>query len=251
MTLKECSMCKICCLSAASEKISATHSWSLKRDLPTLSWLRMKCPIPYSLVGVVPVSPPPPHPPPPTPHPHPHPHPHPPPHPPPTPPHPHPTHSSCYIYVFEHKTQHTLIHAPYHYDGGALKGNPGLQYHPPPPTHHPHPHPHPHYMVQCTQLMSHLYNRGSSMQVNSITNNVWIPLIQLLKLSVFHEQYVGVNGKMSWWLMKKIHFWLRVGWVGSYLQRSLSAQVKGGSRCQHWPLKTAIFCGQGLRRSPW
>ena len=30
-------------------------------------------------------------------------------------------------------------------------------------------------------------------------------------------------------------------WVASYLQRSLSAQVNGGSRCHHWPLKTAII----------
>ena len=36
---------------------------------------------------------------------------------------------------------------------------------------------------------------------------------------------------MFWWLMKKINFWLCAGWVASYLQRSLSAQVNGGSRC--------------------
>ena len=36
---------------------------------------------------------------------------------------------------------------------------------------------------------------------------------------------------MFWWLMKKINFWLWAGWVASYLQRSLSAQVNGGSRC--------------------
>ena len=30
---------------------------------------------------------------------------------------------------------------------------------------------------------------------------------------------------MFWWLMKKIIFWLWAGWVASYLQRSLSAQV--------------------------
>ena len=45
--------------------------------------------------------------------------------------------------------------------------------------------------------------------------------------------------------------WLWAGWVAPYLQISLSAQVNGGSRCHHWPLKTAIFCGQGLRRLPW
>ena len=70
-----------------------------------------------------------------------------------------------------------------HYDGRALRGNPGLQYphhhHPPPPppppppptppTHTPTPHPPPPlYIVQCTQLITagrapHLYNRGSSM----------------------------------------------------------------------------------------
>ena len=44
----------------------------------------------------------------------------------------------------------------------------------------------------------------------------------------FHEQYDGVTGKMFWWLMKKIIFWLWAGWVASYLQRSLSAQVNGG-----------------------
>ena len=47
----------------------------------------------------------------------------------------------------------------------------------------------------------------------------------------FHEQYDGVNGKIFWCLMKKINFWLWAGWVASYLQRSLSAQVNGGSRC--------------------
>ena len=39
--------------------------------------------------------------------------------------------------------------------------------------------------------------------------------------------------------------------MASYLQRSLSAQGNGGSRSHPWPLKTAIFCGQGLRRLPW
>ena len=33
---------------------------------------------------------------------------------------------------------------------------------------------------------------------------------------------------MFWWLMKKNFFWLWAGWVASYLQRSLSAQVNGG-----------------------
>ena len=47
----------------------------------------------------------------------------------------------------------------------------------------------------------------------------------------FHEQYDGVTGKMFWWLTKKIIFWLWAGWGASYLQRSLSAQVNGGSRC--------------------
>ena len=45
----------------------------------------------------------------------------------------------------------------------------------------------------------------------------------------FHEQYDGFNGKMFWWLMKKKNFWLWAGWVASYLQRSLSAQVNGGA----------------------
>ena len=44
----------------------------------------------------------------------------------------------------------------------------------------------------------------------------------------FHEQYDGVKGKMFWWIMKKINFWLWAGWVASYLQRSLSARVNGG-----------------------
>ena len=43
---------------------------------------------------------------------------------------------------------------------------------------------------------------------------------------------------------EKNKFWLWAGWVASYLQRSLSAQVNGGSRCHPWPLKIAIFCGQ-------
>ena len=43
--------------------------------------------------------------------------------------------------------------------------------------------------------------------------------------------------------MKQNIFLLWAGWVASYLQRSLSAQVNGGSRCHPWP--TAIFCGQG------
>ena len=42
----------------------------------------------------------------------------------------------------------------------------------------------------------------------------------------------------------KNNFWLWAGWVASYLQRSLSAQMPP------WPLKKAIFCGQGLRRLP-
>ena len=45
---------------------------------------------------------------------------------------------------------------------------------------------------------------------------------------------------------EKMNFWLWAGWVAS-----LSAQVDGESRCHLWPLKTAIFCGQGLRRLPW
>ena len=53
-----------------------------------------------------------------------------------------------------------------HYDGRALNVNPGLQ--------------HPLCMVQCTHLITtggtlHLYNRGSSMQVNSLcsgANNI-------------------------------------------------------------------------------
>ena len=53
-----------------------------------------------------------------------------------------------------------------HYDDRALNGNPGLQY--------------PPFMVQCTHLITtggtpHLYNRGSSMQVNSLhsgANNI-------------------------------------------------------------------------------
>ena len=49
--------------------------------------------------------------------------------------------------------------------------------------------------------------------------------------SPYYREYGGVNGKMFWWLMKKINFWLWAGWVASYLQRSLSAQVNGGSRC--------------------
>ena len=45
-------------------------------------------------------------------------------------------------------------------------------------------------------------------------------------------------------------FLLWADWVASYLQKSLLAQVNGGSRCHHWPLKTVIFCGQGLRGYP-
>ena len=53
-----------------------------------------------------------------------------------------------------------------HYDDRALNDNPGLQY--------------PPFMVQCTHLITtggtpHLYNRGSSMQVNSLhsgANNI-------------------------------------------------------------------------------
>ena len=62
----------------------------------------------------------------------------------------------------------------------------------------------------------------------NFTNSVQISFIQTLKLFFFHEQYDGVNGKMFWWLMKKNNFWLWAGWVASYLQRSLSAQVNGG-----------------------
>ena len=40
--------------------------------------------------------------------------------------------------------------------------------------------------------------------------------------------YDGAKGKMFWWIMKKINFWLWAGWVASYLQRSFSAQVNGG-----------------------
>ena len=79
-----------------------------------------------------------------------------------------------------------------HYDVRALSYNPGLQY--------PH--------------TPHMYNRGSSMLVNSLhsgennmepTNSVPISFIQTLKLIVFffHEEYDGVNGKTFWWLMKK------------------------------------------------
>ena len=46
-------------------------------------------------------------------------------------------------------------------------------------------------------------------------------------------------------MIKKINFWLWAGWVASYLQRSLSAQVNGGSSCHPWQLKTAIFMRSG------
>ena len=42
-------------------------------------------------------------------------------------------------------------------------------------------------------------------------------------------------------------------WLG-WLSGLLSAEIfisTGLSRCHPWPLKTAIFCGQGLRRLPW
>ena len=56
---------------------------------------------------------------------------------------------------------------------------------------------------------------------------------------------------MFWWLMKKKIFDCElVEWpliCGDVYQH----RWMGGSRCQHWPLKTAIFCGQALRRLPW
>ena len=44
----------------------------------------------------------------------------------------------------------------------------------------------------------------------------------------------GVSGKMFWWLMKKINFWLWASWLGSYLQRSLSAQVNPDATSDRW-----------------
>ena len=49
--------------------------------------------------------------------------------------------------------------------------------------------------------------------IGNFTNIVHISLIQTLKLIAFHEQYMGVNGKIFWWLLKKRTFWLGVGWV--------------------------------------
>ena len=76
------------------------------------------------------------------------------------------------------------------------------------------------------------------------------PSFKHLNELLFHEQYDGVNGKMFWWLMKKINFWLRAGWVASSAEIFISTG-EWGSRCQHWPTKTVNFCGQGLRRFPW
>ena len=96
--------------------------------------------------------------------------------------------------------------------------------------------------VQCIHLItkggtSHLYNRGSSKQFNSAFWSRWyvnspivyrLPWFKHWNWLLFHEQFVGVNGKMFWWLIKNFLFtasWLR---VGSYLQRPLSAQVNWG-----------------------
>ena len=79
-------------------------------------------------------------------------------------------------------------------------------------------------------------------------NSVQISLIQTLKLIAFSLTIRWCYyGKMFCWLIKTNNFTLGVGWVGCYLQRFLSAQIK----CQHWPRKTANFCDQGLRRFPW
>ena len=54
---------------------------------------------------------------------------------------------------------------------------------------------------------------------------------------------------MFWWLMKKVNFWLRAGWVGSYLQRSLSAQVKGGgpdANTDRWKQPFSVVRVSGL-----
>ena len=89
-------------------------------------------------------------------------------------------------------------------------------------------------MVQCKDLITtggtpHLYNRGSNMQVNScivdqticnFTNSVQISLIQTFNNLPFQEQYVGVDGKMFWWLIKKKTFL-----TGSLLSRLLSADI--------------------------
>ena len=98
-------------------------------------------------------------------------------------------------------------------------------------------------MVQCTHLIT---TSGTppciinglvfrltlcilQQMICNFTNSVQISLIQTIKLvAFFHEQHVGVNGYMFWWLMKQINFWLGVGWVGCYLQRSLSAHVNRG-----------------------
>ena len=64
------------------------------------------------------------------------------------------------------KVMDIFVRCLHHYDDRALNGNPGLQY--------------PPFMVQCTHLITtggtpHLYNRGSSMQVNSLhsgANNI-------------------------------------------------------------------------------
>ena len=50
---------------------------------------------------------------------------------------------------------------------------------------------------------------------------------------------------MFWWLTKKIIFWLWAGWVASYLQRSLSAQVNGGVQMPPHTSENSYFLRSG------
>ena len=53
----------------------------------------------------------------------------------------------------------------------------------------------------------------------NFTNSVQVSLIQTLKLIAFREQYIGVNGKMFWWLMKKKK--LTVSWLSGLLSAGI------------------------------
>ena len=141
-------------------------------------------------------------------------------------------------------------------------------------------------MVRCTHLKTtggtpHLYNRGSSpgegthsMKVTTYAPPFGPPFFRSMENLYSFNPYIWakiitmaglwkVIYVCSFPFMEKINFWLGAGWVGCYLQRSLSAQVNGGgvgwgwggggggSRRQHWPRKTVNFCGQDLWGFPW
>ena len=132
-----------------------------------------------------------------------------------------------------------------------MRGNPGLQYPPPPPspTAWSSAHlinvqqvGHPTCIIEglaCRLTLSILEqmnfkcNFTNSAQIQTLKINCFFMNNTLVLMAKYFDDYWKKN-------------WLGCGWVGCFLQRSLLAQVKGSCRCQHWLRISAVGVSAGF-----